>query len=479
MVETAIPHLGDTIGGKYRVERALGRGGMGAVFEVTHCVTQKHFAIKWLMSEPSSSNDAVTRFVREAQVAGRCEHRNIVEVYDIDRHNGQLFMVMELLKGESLAERLMRSPSGIGYREACRLLVPCIEAIAEAHASGIIHRDLKPANLFICQARGREAEYAKVLDFGVSRFVTPDGHLDVSQQTRNGAIIGTPFYMAPEQMRGHAIDARADVYSMGVTLYETLTGTRPYDATSYGDLLLKVTEARPKPIGNLVPGLPRPLCDVVARAMATDPNKRFSSMNDLARALEPFSGADFPHTPQLSWSAATQRTPLVSETPSVHELELSVGIDRSPRRAFLWLGLVAVVVAGVVAWRSLSDSAKNIVRAGPPTTPTTSQSAATAMPEAPAELPVAASPPDEIAPAVEPAAIAPQQNDPATPTEQPNPAARAARKRRANAAEEQPAAPGGEPQRASEPANPQPQKARDPRDKRKARAPAHMQRDDF
>ena len=488
MVETAIPQLGDTIGGKYRVERALGRGGMGAVFEVTHCVTQKHFAIKWLMSEPSSSNDAVTRFVREAQVAGRCEHSNIVEVYDIDRHNGQLFMVMELLKGESLAERLVRCSSGVNYREACRLLVPCIEAIAEAHASGIIHRDLKPANLFICQARGRDAEFAKVLDFGVSRFVTPAGHLhlDVSQQTRSGAIIGTPFYMAPEQMRGHAIDARADVYSMGVTLYETLSGQRPYDATSYGDLLLKVTDARPRPVAEIVPDLPRPLCDVVERAMATDPAKRFASMNDLARALERFAGSPYSSTPQLAWSAGTQQTPLVSETPSLHELELSAGVDRNPRRPLLWLGLAAAVVASIVAWRSLSDPAKNIVRAGPPMT---SHSAASAMPEPPAELPLAAGPPDDIAPsresateppAVAPTAIARQQNDPAAPAEQPNQGARAGRKRRAIAAEgEPPAATSVEPQRAAEPVNGQPQKARESKERRKPRAPAHMQRDDF
>jgi serine/threonine-protein kinase len=486
MVETAIPQLGDTIGGKYRVERAIGRGGMGAVFEVTHCVTQKHFAIKWLMTEPSSSNDAVTRFVREAQVAGRCEHDNIVEVYDIDRHNGQLFMVMELLKGESLAERLMRCPSGISYREACRLLVPCIEAIAEAHASGIIHRDLKPANLFICQARGRDPEYAKVLDFGVSRFVTLDGHLEVSQQTHNGAIIGTPFYMAPEQMRGHPIDARADVYSMGVTLYETLTGVRPYDATSYGDLLLKVTDAPPKPIAELVPGLPRALCDVVARAMATQPAKRFSSMTELARALEQFSGNASSSSPPLSWSAAQQRTPLVSETPSEHELAMSVGVDRSPRRVFLGVGLAAAIVVGVVTWRSYSDPTANIVRAGP-ATPSTTQSAATATPEPDPELPIAASPPEDIVPrqaaavdAVAPAVVAPQ-NEPAAPLEQPNQSARPGRsKRRSNAPEaDQPAANSVEPQRLADPINAQQQKPRDSKDKRKPRAPAHMQRDDF
>jgi eukaryotic-like serine/threonine-protein kinase len=457
---------------------------MGAVFEVTHCVTQKHFAIKWLMSEPSSSNDAVTRFVREAQVAGRCEHRNIVEVYDIDRHNGQLFMVMELMKGESLAERLMRCPSGINYREAVRLLVPCIEAIAEAHASGIIHRDLKPANLFLCQARGREPEFAKVLDFGVSRFVTPDGHLDVSQQTRSGAIIGTPFYMAPEQMRGHAIDARADVYSMGVTLYETLSGTRPYDATSYGDLLLKVTDARPRPVVDLVPGLPRPLAEVVQRAMSTDPAKRHASMTELARALEPFAGTGVPITPQLSWSQATQRTPLVSETPSVHELELSVGVDRSPRKLFLWLGLAAAVVLGIVGWRSFVSQGANVVRAGPPAT---SHSAATGTPDPAPDLPVAASPPEDVrvpdvapppsaaaigAPAgVQPETIAPRNE----PDEHPG-AARAARKRRAQAAEEAAAveAPKEQPAQPAREAKP-----RDGKDKRKARAPAHLQRDDF
>jgi serine/threonine-protein kinase len=383
MDEPALPQLGETIGGKYRVERALGRGGMGAVFEVTHCVTNKHFAIKWLMSEPSSSNDSVTRFVREAQVAGRCEHSNIVEVYDIDRHNGQLFMVMELLKGESLAERILRCPSGMAYREACRLLVPCIEAIAEAHASGIIHRDLKPANIFLCQARGREPEFAKVLDFGVSRFVGPIGQLEVSSQTRSGAIIGTPFYMSPEQMRGHPIDARADVYSMGITLYETLTGSRPFDATSYGDLLLKVADSQATPITNIVSGIPKALCDVVACAMATNPAKRFSSMAELARALEPFAGTAVPNTPQLSWSPATQFTPLVSETPITGDLATQAGKPRGLPKAF-WFGLAGVAGVGLVAWRLLGaepDVASAV-------SPATSLAPIPAVPaEAPSPLP--------------------------------------------------------------------------------------------
>jgi hypothetical protein len=273
---------------------------------------------------------------------------------------------------------------------------------------------------------------------------------------------------------------------MGVTLYETLTGTRPYDATSYGDLLLKVTDAKPRPVADIVPGLPRPLCDVIARAMATDPAKRFASMTDLARALEPFV-AGVPSTPQLSWSAATQRTPLVSETPSVHELALSVGVERSPRRMLFWLGLVAALGTGFVVWRSYGDQESNIVRAGPPAT-STSQSAATATPEPTTELPSAALPSEVVAPQpaaaepnVEPENIAQPKSEPVEGVEAPSFDRRAARRRRLQAAAEEQAQQPEPEQRAVE-AAPQPQKPRESkeaRDKRKARAPAHMQRDDF
>jgi eukaryotic-like serine/threonine-protein kinase len=286
MAQSALPQPGDLVGGKYRIERTLGQGGMGVVFEASHRVTEKRFAIKWLLSEPTRSEDSVTRFVREAQVAGRCEHRNIVQVYDIDREAGTLFMVMELLKGESLSERLAQQ-GRMFYREACRLLVPCIEAVGEAHGAGIIHRDLKPANIFLCRARGREPEMAKVLDFGVSRFaVIPDSLQGA--RTKSGAVVGTPFYMAPEQMRGQPIDERVDVYSMGVTLYEVLAGVRPYDAASYGDLLLKIAEAKPPPLSHLVSELPAGLIEIVNRAMAYERDIRFRSMEELACALEPY-----------------------------------------------------------------------------------------------------------------------------------------------------------------------------------------------
>jgi len=349
------PKPGDVIRQKYRIERVLGQGGMGLVFEASHMVTAKRFAIKWLLSDRGNSDGAVARFVREAQVAGRCEHRNIVEVYDIDREGEAMFMVMELLKGESLAERLARG-GALGASDACRLLVPCLEAVSEAHAAGIIHRDLKPANIFICQPRGREPEMAKVLDFGVSRFASTQ-EAPMSVKTKDGTVIGTPFYMSPEQMRSQPIDLRADVYSMGITFYEVLSGVRPYNAHSYGDLLLKVADANPIPLGDLVAGLPNGLVQIVDKAMAFDRTERFADMREFASALEPYLRPHAAGGRTVVGGSSSAPGTLSIDTPWVSESNSFDLEDAAAKPRVLWpwigaVGLAFACIVGAVAWDS-------------------------------------------------------------------------------------------------------------------------------
>jgi serine/threonine protein kinase len=389
MAQLVLPEPGDIVGGKYRIERALGRGGMGAVFEASHRVTHKRFAIKLLMVEAEDNEVAVTRFVREAQVAGRCEHPNIVEVYDIDREGHSFFMIMELLQGESLAERIARS-GRLSTRDALRLLLPCMEAIGEAHGAGIIHRDLKPANIFVCRERVREPELAKVLDFGVSRFAAVPDALE-GTSTRSGAVVGTPFYMAPEQMRGQLIDTRVDVYSMGVTMYEVLAGMRPYHAESYGDLLLKIAGSLPTSLLELVPDLPEGLAEVIGRAMAYDRASRFASMQAFMHALMPFRDAEHRldvHSVAFERTSQLTNTPLVAETPAYDFIEH----EPPPRpRPVKWIALglsAALLLTAALVWRAYQQDAPSST----PTAASVSHTVETPRPVAPSSPPTAAPP---------------------------------------------------------------------------------------
>ena len=205
----ALPRPGQTIADKYVVEGPLGQGGMGAVLEVTHRVTGRRFALKWLLPELCSQSDAVDRFMREAQVAGRVDHRNVVEVYDFGRDGASFFMVMELLRGETLAARLEREGK-LGPTDACRIMLGVTHGLAAAHAAGVVHRDLKPANVFLTRVEEGSPELPKLLDFGISKISALPGELN-GAATRAGVVLGTPFYMAPEQLRSLPVDARTDI----------------------------------------------------------------------------------------------------------------------------------------------------------------------------------------------------------------------------------------------------------------------------
>jgi eukaryotic-like serine/threonine-protein kinase len=285
-----LPKPGDLVAGKYRIERTLGRGGMGAVFAVTHEVTGRRFAIKWLLAADAEGDEAVKRFVREARIAGRIQHPHVVDVYDIYQEAPGVFMVMELLEGQSLASRLA-SEGCLSVQEACSIMLPCAAGVAAAHAAGVVHRDLKPANIFLCRPRAGDQPHPKVLDFGISRLLSTPDLVDTAE-THAGTVIGTPYYMAPEQLHGEPGDHRVDVYALGVTLYELLSGKRPFEAVSYPDLVLKIVNGAATPLQALVPELRPGLSAVVARAMNHDPEARFSSVEDFMRALEPYAGAE-------------------------------------------------------------------------------------------------------------------------------------------------------------------------------------------
>jgi serine/threonine protein kinase len=276
---------GSVVAGKLRVVRLLGEGGMGAVYEVEHELTKHRRALKVLHPRVAGSPTIVARFLREASAAARIGNPHIAETFDAGRlESGEPYLLMELLDGETLDGRVSRvGPLAAG--EIADLVYQACEGIVAAHDAGIVHRDLKPENLFVTTRDG--VPFVKVLDFGISKFESRrTGALGV---TAEGAVMGTPFYMPPEQVRGSAsIDARADIYSLGVILYECSSGTRPYDAPTLEQLAILIHEGKAPPLSDRRPSLPPAFCQVVARAMAVDRDQRYPTARDLADALAPF-----------------------------------------------------------------------------------------------------------------------------------------------------------------------------------------------
>jgi serine/threonine-protein kinase len=282
-----LPRPGEILADKYRIEALLGRGGMGAVFRATHVVSEKPVAIKWMLRSAADER-AYRRFVREARVTGRIDHPNVVDVYDIGRQDNTGYLVMELLHGESLRERLAHARPSVA--ECIDLLLPAMRGVSAAHAAGVIHRDLKPDNIFLCKGPDGSAREAKVLDFGISAMLVAQGN--ESTLTNDGTLIGTPAYMSPEQVsNGHPIDARADVYAFGVILFEMLAGTLPYAASSYSALILAIATQPPRNLLELRPDVPAGLARVVLRALEKRKEDRYESVDHLSSALLPYASA--------------------------------------------------------------------------------------------------------------------------------------------------------------------------------------------
>ncbi len=274
---------GLVIAGKYVVERSLGHGGMGAVFVVSHAQTGKRMAMKTLLPEFVQNADIVSRFLREAQVMGRLHHRHVVDVFDVGRDGDVLFIVMELLEGKPLTDLL--ADSTLTLEEALTILMRTMEGVAAAHDQGVIHRDLKPDNIFVCIGTSGRLDDPRVLDFGISKVDDPRGE----NLTRSGVAMGTPYYMSIEQLSGQRdLDARVDVYAMGIIMYEAIAGDPPYLAESMSALAIRVLTEPPVHLGTLRPDLPPGLADLVMKAIARNRDDRPRSMRAFIEALRPF-----------------------------------------------------------------------------------------------------------------------------------------------------------------------------------------------
>ena len=275
---------GELIGGRYEIVRVLGVGGTGAVFEARHRAIGRLVAIKFLLPELAANPVVPQRFLQEAQTANEVRHKNIVEVLDFGADAGRLYMVMEYLHGESLADFLTReSPAAPG--RIIRVLEPVLGALHAAHLRGIVHRDVKPQNIFLARVEGDDELLPKLIDFGIAkRIVGGDVNL-----TSTGMILGTPAYMAPEQARAEKnVSHLADQYALGVILYQGLTGRIPYDGDTYPAMLIQIVSQPPAEILRYRPDLDRRLAAVVMRCLARDPARRFASLLDLRDALLPW-----------------------------------------------------------------------------------------------------------------------------------------------------------------------------------------------
>ncbi len=276
---------GTVLEGKYRIERLLGAGGMGSVWIAEHTMLHRPVAVKVLDSSATTRDaTAVQRFLREAQTAARLRSDHIVDVLDVGKFDdGTPFLIMELLEGETLASRIKRA-GRVPQNEAANLVDQLLSGLAAAHDAGVIHRDIKPDNCFIVQKGGKD--HLKLLDFGISKVA---GDAREMRMTRTGVVMGTPYYMAPEQARGSKdIDHRCDLYAAGAILYECVTGRVPFEAESVNELLFKIVLEPLVPPRSIAPELDPAFEDVILCGMGREADQRYATAEKFREALAPF-----------------------------------------------------------------------------------------------------------------------------------------------------------------------------------------------
>jgi eukaryotic-like serine/threonine-protein kinase len=306
--------------GRYRVERLIGRGAMGVIYAAHDPVIDRKVAIKLIRADLLSGEDQadfVARFQREARAAARCVHPNIVAVYDFAVHEGNPFLAMEYIDARHLGQVLAQS-GRFPQQEAVAIIGQVLDALACAHGVGIVHRDVKPANILL-PANGR----VKMTDFGIARF-------DGAELTLDGAVIGTPSYMSPEQCRGEQVDARSDVFSTGVVLYEMVTSERPFPGRNFTEVTWKLLNEPPPDIRGKLDTISPTLAAVIERALSKQPADRFASAEEMAAALR--GAPQQPPLEPLHEQSPDDRTVVLRRPPEVaasQPAEFAGGVDEA------------------------------------------------------------------------------------------------------------------------------------------------------
>lgn len=377
MDEPSDYHAGQLLLGKLEVIRRIGGGGMGVVYEVEHRLTGHRRALKVVRPQYADRPRFMKRLLREAKVAGTLGTEHVVETYDAGRlEDGSAYIVMELLAGRSLFET-MEAVGPIEPRRLASIMIQVAEGMSVAHGAGIVHRDLKPENIFLMVDDNGD-ERAKILDFGVSKF-----ELDEQPATRltaEGTLVGTPYYMSPEQAAGRVIDARTDVYAMGVMMYEALAGKLPFEAGTIGELFVRIGAGECVPLAIRRPDLEGPWADAVHKAFHRDAAQRYQSSEALRRDLLPLAaGSAAKRARTISDGGGARGTqdygdePLPAPPKVPHETLIDESVASqddagsavpapSPQAApkpvsgWAWAaGAAALVLAGFAVWQLLNE----------------------------------------------------------------------------------------------------------------------------
>jgi serine/threonine-protein kinase len=339
--------IGEVLGDKYRLIRLIGQGGMGSVYEAQHAFVGRKFAVKLLRPECATIPEAVARFHREATAVAEVESKHIVGVFDFGlAASGSPYIVMEYLTGEDCRSALRRAGT-LPAARAAQIVGEACKGLETAHRLDIVHRDLKPENLFIAHEPDG-AEVVKVLDFGIAKLRHRATTLFATQA---GAVMGTAVYMSPEQAReSRDVDHRTDIYSLGATLYEMVSGRPPHDGETFAGIIFSILRQEPSPLEALCPNLPARFGDVVRKAMAKEPAERYQSARELRDALAPYCQRF--STPEAGWApqigvlptavapASTGPTPQASAA-AAHVIPSVVGQTSTHKSAWEQSGSVA------------------------------------------------------------------------------------------------------------------------------------------